>query len=246
MGSLLFLFYPWGMILQVVALVHFARRRPDTYWLWIIFIGGGVGALAYLLIEAAPDLTLLGGTVRGFSRRKRIRELQFVVMDNPSPGNFEELGDLYFEEKKYAQALECFDKAISSRTDHADPFYRRALCAMESGDYAAALPDLEQVMAFDRRYDYQRAVGLLAHCCAKLGQVETASALFVEATATSTLSETQCNYAAFLASQGRTAEARELARQVLNKKATLPNYLKRRERPWFRRAQSLLKQIPAQ
>lgn len=246
MGSLLFLFYPWGFILQVAALVHFLRRRPDGYWLWIILIGGGLGALAYLLIEAAPDLTLLGGTVRGFSRRKRIRELRFVVMDNPSPGNFEELGDLYFEEGKYSQARVCFDKAISSRTDHADPFYRRALCAMESEDYTAALPDLQRVMTFDRKYDYQRAVGLLAHCYAKLGQAETADALFAEARATSTLSETQCNYAAFLASQGRAAEARQVAQQVLNKKPTLPRYLKRRERPWFRRAEALLKQIPAQ
>jgi hypothetical protein len=199
-----------------------------------------------LLIEAAPDVTLLGGTVRGFSRRKRIRELRFVVMDNPSPGNFEELGDLYFEEKKYKLARECFDKSISTRTDHADPFYRRALCVMEAEDFIAALPDLERVMSFDRRYDYQRAVGLLAHCCAKLGQTEKADALFAEARAISTLSETQCNYAAFLASQGRAAEARQVAQQVLNKKPTLPRYLKRRERPWFRRAQALLKQIPAQ
>ena len=245
MGSLLFLFYPWGIVLQILALVHFARRRPDNYWLWIILIGGAIGALAYLLIEAAPDVTLLGGTVRGFSRRKRIRELQFVIMDNPSPGNFEELGDLYFDEERYAQARPCFDKAISPRTDHADPFYRRAICAMEAGDYPSALPDLERVVAFDRQYDYHRALGLLAHCCAKLGKPEVAEKLFDEARATSTLSETQYNYASFLAAQGRAAEARQIAQQVLNKKVTLPHYLKRRERPWFRRAQSLLKQLPA-
>jgi len=245
MGSLLFLFYPWGIILQVLALVHFARRRPENYWLWIILIGGAIGALAYLFIEAAPDLTLLRGTVRGFSRRKRIRELQFAIMDNPSPGNFEELGDLFFDEKQYVRARECFDKAISSRTDHADPFYRRALCAMEAEDYASAFADLQRVLTFDRRYDFQRAIGLLAHCCAKLGQPEAADKLFAEARATSTLSETQCNYAAFLASQGKSAEARQIAQQVLSKKATLPHYLKRRERPWFRRAQSLLKQLPA-
>ena len=26
------------------------RRRPDTFWLWIILIGGGLGALAYIFI----------------------------------------------------------------------------------------------------------------------------------------------------------------------------------------------------
>ena len=41
------------------------------------------------------------------------------------------------------------------------------------------------------------------------------------------------------------AEAREMAGKILNKKATLPRYLKRRERPWFRRAEVLLRQLPA-
>src|SRR5438067_9130020 len=93
MGSLLFLFYPWGIILQVVALVHFARRRPDNYWLWIIIIGGGLGALAYIAIEVLPDVVLLRGSLQVFPRRKRIKQLQALILDNPSAGNYEELGD---------------------------------------------------------------------------------------------------------------------------------------------------------
>jgi len=34
------LFYPWGGLLQILALVHFVKRRPETYWLWIILIAG--------------------------------------------------------------------------------------------------------------------------------------------------------------------------------------------------------------
>ena len=44
MGPLLNIFYPWGIILQGLAIFHFIRRRPDTYWLWIILFGGGLGA----------------------------------------------------------------------------------------------------------------------------------------------------------------------------------------------------------
>jgi hypothetical protein len=36
MSQLLYLFYPWGILLQITAIIHFIRRRPDTYWLWII------------------------------------------------------------------------------------------------------------------------------------------------------------------------------------------------------------------
>jgi len=36
------------------------------------------------------------------------------------------------------------------------------------------------------------------------------------------------------------AEARDWAQKILDKKPTMPGYLRRRERPWFRRASGLL------
>ena len=36
MGLLGFLIYPWGLILQAIAIIHFIRRRPDTFWIFII------------------------------------------------------------------------------------------------------------------------------------------------------------------------------------------------------------------
>ena len=236
---------PWSVILQVIAIVHFVRRRPDTYWLWIILIGSGLGALVYIAVEVIPDFGLLRQSFKVFPRRRRIRELEAIILDNPAPGNYEELADLYLEEGKYARARECFNKAISSRTDSPDPFYRRGLAEIELGDFAAAVADLDKVVAKDAKYDFYRAPGLLAHAYAKTGDVEKANALFAKTVQISTLSETYLNYAEFLRSQGRTAEAREWTQRVLAKKPTLPSYLKRRERPWFRRAKVLLKQLPA-
>ena len=68
--------------------------------------------------------------------------------------------------------------------------------------------------------------------------------MFREATRISTISETYYHYALFLQSQGRGAEAREWAEKILAKKPTMPGYLQRRERPWFRKANSLLSQLP--
>jgi len=243
MGALSYLFYPWGLIVQLFAVVHFIRRRPDNYWLWIILMGGGLGALVYLFAEAAPDIVLLRHAFQGFSRRSRIQQLETIVLDNPAAGNYEELGILYLDEGKFVRARECFDRAISSRTDHADPFYRRALCELEAADYPAATADLEKVISFDPKYDYGRAAGLMAHAWAQTGQPQKAEALFASTLNASTLSETQFNYACFLARQGRLAEARDWAQRVLNKKATLPHYLKRKERPWFRKAGALMKQL---
>ena len=111
-------------------------------------------------------------------------------------------------------------------------------------DFAAALPDLERVVAADPTYDFHRAAGLLAHAYANTGQPERADAMFRQVTKISTSSETYYNYASFLASQQRDAEAREWARQILAKKPSMPGYLRRRERLWFRRANSLLNRLP--
>ena len=237
--------WSYGIIPVAIAIVHFARRRPNMFWLWIILFGGGLGALVYILVEVIPDLGMLRQYFQVVSHRKRIRELEVAVLDNPSAGNYEELADLYLEQKKYARAKECYDRAISARTDLPDPFYRRALCEIELGDFQSAVSDLERVVGKDRNYDYQRAAGLLAFVWTRTGQPERGAQLFEQITQTSTLSETQYNYAAFLVEQGKAPEARQWAQRILSKQATMPRYLRRRERPWFRRASSLLKRLPA-
>lgn len=238
------LLFPWGLILQAVALVHFIRRRPDGTWLWIIIFLGPIGALVYIGMEVVPDLGLLRQSYDAYGRRKRIRLLEAVVLENQAAGNFEELADLYMDDGQYARARECYDKAISPRADQPDPIYRRGTAEIHLGDFASAVPDLEYVTARDPKYDFHRAIGLLAHAYANTGQAAKAETLFKQATEASTLSETYLNYASFLAAQGRTAEARDWAQRVLARKPTMPRYLQRRERPWFRKASGILKSLP--
>jgi hypothetical protein len=245
MGLLSSIFFPWGILLQALAVIHFIRRRPNTYWIWIILFLGPLGALVYIFAEVIPDVGLLGQSMKGFSRRKRIRELETLIQVNSAVGNYEELGDLLMDEGRLAPARAAFDKAIIGGSTTLDPFYRRGACAVLMGDGAAAIPDLERAVAREPDYDFHRASGLLAQAYALAGQKEKAETQFRRATAASTLSETYLNFADFLAAQGNNAEAREYARKVLEKKTGMPGYLKRRERPWFRRAQRTLRRVPA-
>jgi hypothetical protein len=239
------LLFPWGILLQAVALVHFVRRRPDTFWLWIIVFLGPLGALVYIAIEVVPDLGLLRQSFDAFGRRKRITQLEAIVQENPAVGNLEELADLYLDEGNYAKARAYYDKAISTRNDQIDPVYRRGVAEIHLGDFEPAVKDLELVTDREPKYDLHRAAALLAHAYANTNQPAKADALFRQVTEISTLSETYFNYASFLAAQNRTAEARQWAQKILAKKPTMPRYLQRRERPWFRRANALLKRLPA-
>jgi len=246
MGSLLFFLGGWGFLLQIIAIVHFIRRRPDTYWIFIILFLGWIGALVYIVAEVIPDAGLLRTGFQVFPRRRRIHELERAILDNPSAGNYEELGLLYLDDSDFARARASYDKAISSRIDSPDPFYRRGIAEVQLGDFAAAVPDLERAVSADSTYDFHRAMGLLAYAYAQTGQPEKAETLFQQATKISTSSETYYNYALFLQSQGRIDEARAWAQKILDKKPTMPGYLRRRERPWFRKAYALLARLKLQ
>ena len=111
------------------------------------------------------------------------------------------------------------------------------------GDFPAARTDLERVIAKDRGYDFHRALGLLAHVYAHTGNPEGAEKCFEDALRISTLTETQLHYAEFLAQAGRKAQAREWGERILQKRASMPGFLKRRERPLFRQAKSLLRSL---
>jgi hypothetical protein len=243
MGGLSFLIYPWGLIVQGVALWHFVKRRPEGYWLWIIIFGGVLGAGVYVVAEMIPDLGLLRGTFQGFSRRSQIQNMEIQILDNPSAGNLEELAELYFEQKNYAKARELLNRAISTRSDSPHAFYLRAKSALGMGDYAGAIPDLEYVLGKDAKFDYYRATGLLGDAYARTGDLEKAATYFAPAAQFSTTPETLYNYANYLNLAGKKDEAREWALKLVAKKRTLPRYMQRVERPWFRKGKALQKEI---
>ncbi len=237
------LFYPWGFLVQGLAIVHFIRRRPENYWFYVILFLGPPGAAIYILAEVLPDLGLLRGVFQGFGRRSRIQKVETDIIDNPSPANYEELGELYKDQGEFAKGRDAFTHAIDARGASPYTFYSRAQCSLGLNDLTGTIPDLERVVAADRKFDYYRAAGLLADAYARTGQLERADQLFAEVTQISTTPETLFNYASFLKTANRQNEAREWLQKLESKKRTLPRYMQRRERPWFRRGKALLKEL---
>jgi Tfp pilus assembly protein PilF len=95
------------------------------------------------------------------------------------------------------------------------------------------------------KFDYYRAAGLLADAYSRTGDFVRAEQWFAPATQFSTTPETLCNYAWFLNAQGRKDEAKEWLDRLMAKKRTLPGYMQRVERPWFRKGKALRKEIDA-
>jgi len=98
----------------------------------------------HIVAEVIPDAALFRGAFQVFPRRQRIRTLQALIVDNPSAGNYKELGDLLLDDGQFAQARECFDRVIARSQESVDSYYRRALAAIALRDFQATVSDLEQ------------------------------------------------------------------------------------------------------
>ncbi len=242
-GSSIGHLFGYGFIFQVAAVIHWSRKRPEAFWLFIIIIGGIIGALAYFLIEGLPDFRNVQRTLRGPSRRKRIYVLRALVIENPSAGNYEELGELLLDEKRYREARDAFDRALSVRTDSIDPFYRRGIAEFELREDEAAVTDLRRVTAADWKYDFSRAACLLGQALARLCRTEEAMAVFDRIAQSATGAEPLVSAAQFFAGHGRTAEALEIANGIAMRDATMPAYQKRRDRVWLRQAKALQRSL---
>jgi len=153
------------------------------------------------------------------------------------------LAELYFEQNDYGKARDLLNRAIAARSDSPHAFYLRAKSALGMGDYAAAIPDLDLVVGKDAKFDYYRATGLLGDAYARTGNLERAAFYFAPAVRYSTTPETLYNFANYLRLTGKKEEAREWAMKLAAKKRTLPRYMQRVERPWFRKGKVLEKEL---
>jgi hypothetical protein len=232
-----------GFILQIVCIVHCAKQGRDRFWIWLLIIGGLVAVAAYVIIEMLPDWSELRRRFTGPQRRRRIATLRAMIRDNPSAGNYEQLGELLVQQKKWSEARDAFDRAIASRSDSLDPFYWRGVSAFEVGDDAAAIRDLQYVVEREPKYDYSRARCLLARSLARAGRIDEAGHAFDKLVESTTASESLVAAAQFYGANGRAGTALELVESVLARRQTMPAYQKRRDRAAFSAARRLRRKL---
>ena len=244
MGFFSHLFYPWGFIVQIAALVHFFwRRRASFVWLWVIFIGGFVGAAAYLIVEVFAEADIFRAALAKRARKERIALVEAHLVSNPSVANFEELGELYWDEKNFAKARDAFNRAVGTGTDATRTFYRRGLCSLELGETAVAVTDLEYAFHTDPKLDFYRGGMFLARAYAAAGRDADAARVFAEAMRHTSTPEMLYSYAAFLGSQNRKDEAREWLNRLEETKRTAPRFVRRVDRAWFNKGKALMKEL---
>jgi len=195
--------------------IHAVRSGQQMYWLWILVIGGPLGAAIYFFAVIVPELTG-GRTARSVGRvaqqaldpERDYRNALRALDDTPTLGNrmrlataSEALGRWNEAEASWAQAADghgAEDPAV---------LMGHARSLLELGRYDEALKRLEQLKKLGREGETPQVTLAFARAYEGLGRNDEADAAYRFAADRVPGLEAGGRYVAFMAKVGRRADA---------------------------------------
>lgn len=251
-ASLFNLFGDWSFLLanpvtlaitafQLWMLIHAVRNRE---WLWALFIliGSGIGAFWYYFTvyrETAPS----GFELPGAGSRARVRELQAKIHHLDNAYHHFQLGDVYFQRGKYAEAEKCYRAALERDAKDIDIRAHLGQCLVRLNRPAEARPLLEGVMNEKPDHDYGYSMMALAEALMALGENDNAVLYWQHITQHHSYPRARVQLAELYAAKNQPDAARAELKEVLSDDPHAPAYQRARDRVWVRRAKNLMAKL---
>jgi hypothetical protein len=219
-----------------------AVRREEWLWAAFILIFPGLSDVLYFFFvyRAAPSATR-GFQLPGALDRRRIKELQDQIHHLDKPHHYLQLGDIYFQKGDLRKAEECYRASLERDPQDIDARAHMGQCLLRKHDPAAALPILEQVCRENPKHDYGHSLMACAETLAALGETDAAVAAWKQVLENHNYARARVQLAElYLARNQREAAQFEL-RETLSDDAHAPNFERKRDRVWIRKAKRLLR-----
>lgn len=234
-------------LLTIAAIVHYFRTRPDGWWIWIIIFLGPLGAVAYFVVNVVMPLTGGGGSMLEgkvsltLDERRRIKDLEHKIEENPLPFDYAQLGELLYKRGDYTKAEPILRQAAAKIDDEIEPLYWLALTLDRLGKADEATTLLAPIVRREPRYKFGEAYLAYARILEHAGQKEKAMNAYRQVLNQSTFTEARVRYGLLLADNGDEAAAREQLEQAVRESRDLPRHNLRAARPFVRTARLWLR-----
>lgn len=230
-------------IFQIWMLVDAVRRRE---WLWalFIFIGWGFAAIwYYFYIYRGSGSATRGFELPGAHSRRRIKELQAQIHHLDKPHHHFQLGDIYFQQGKLAQAEASYRAALERDPQDIDIRAHLGQCLLRLKRPAEARPLLEGVVAENPKHEYGYSQMALAETLTALGDTDGALAIWKQVTDRHSYPRAKVQLAELYIARNQPDLARSEVREVIGDDVHAPTFQRRRDRVWVRRARGLLRKL---
>jgi len=230
-------------VFQIWMLVHAIRNR-EWLWAFFIFIGSGLGALLYYFYAYRNSgSTTSGFELPGAQSRARIKELQAKIHHVDNAYHHFQLGDVYFQRGKFAEAERCYRAAFEREPSDIDTRAHLGQCLLRLNRPAAARPLLEGVVEEKPDHDYGHTMMALAETLTALGETDKALLYWQHVTQNHAYPRAKVQLAELYAAKNQPDDARAELKVVLSDDPHAAAFQRQRDRVWIRRAKSLLARL---
>jgi tetratricopeptide (TPR) repeat protein len=237
---------PWVLLVALftIWMIIDAIRRQEYIWAaFMVFFPGVSPILYFFLVYRAQPSATTGFELPGTYKRHRIKELQAQIHHLDKAHHHSELGDIYFQQGKLQDAERCYRAAIERDGTDVDFQAHLGQCLLRQGKAEEAAPLLERIIKANPKHDYGHTLMAYAETLTKLGQKDAALAAWKQVLEHHTYGRARVQLAGLYLERGEKDLARHELTEFLMDEAHGPAFQKKRDKPWTRRAKSMLKEI---
>lgn len=221
-----------------------ALRRQEYLWAVFIFVFPVLNApLYFFLVYRQAASGVRGFELPGAHHRRRIRELQTQIHHLDKAHHHSQLGDVYFQQGKLAQAETCYRAALDRDPDDLDTLAHFGQCLLRLGRPHDGLPYLEKVCAREPGHDYGHSLMALAETYTALGRTSDSIDAWRRVLESHTYPRARVQLATLYLAAGRPELARSELEEVVADDPHAPAFQRRREKVWVARARALLRRL---
>ena len=220
--------------------IHAVRSGQAQTWLWVLVIGGPLGATIYVFAVLAPEwmggrtARKIGQTARAVLDPERdYRAAKSALDDAQTVGNRMRLAQAAAALGRWSEAEAAWSECVVGQfADDPVVLLGHANALIEFGRFAEALKRLEALSALGKESDTAPAALAYARTYEGLGRNDEADAPYRFAADRLAGLEAACRYTAFMARTGRKADAQTALAEVERRFQKVNPQLRGIDRPW--------------
>jgi len=230
-----------SLIFSILAIIHVIKTGRSQIWVMVLLALPGIGVLAYLLVEIVPGL-LQGSASRRVSSKvsktlNQGREFDAAQREYKLSGSVVSacnLADLYCERGEFDEAAELYQGTLSGLNQHnPDIMHKLADAQYQLKQYDQCKVTLDNLIQHNPQYKNQDAHLLYARCLDSLGDVDGAIEEYETLVKYYTGPEPAYHFATLLQRQGRSTEANNVFKDIIEKADLSPKHYQKMHAHWI-------------
>jgi hypothetical protein len=237
-----------SIAIQAGLIIHVIKTGRNQIWIWVLALLSLPGAIAYIAVEILPELfrsRTAQRTARGFKKamdpQADLRRYESEARLSGGVAAKQRYAEELSRHDRHDEAITQYRQALTGLYEH-DPNLMLGLAQAQfaKGDAAATRTTLDDLIRLNPDFRSPQGHLLYARALEAEGNFSKALEEYQVLAPSYPGAEAAVRYAQLLQSQGRSEEARKIARELLEQARISPAHYRKAQKSWLDAAQRLV------